>query len=540
MVFVTIIIIGDQYIIISISLVNSSHYSLDLSIYVDIVALIFLITVTLISIRVFNFRFRYINSTIDFSRFHILLLIFVIRIFVLILRNNIFIILVGWDGLGVTSYLLVIYYGNNKACNSGIITVITNRFGDIMIFLSLGLLFIAGITPIVFRDELSQSSLLFIFAVITAAITKRAQIPFSSWLPAAIAAPTPVSSLVHSSTLVTAGVYLLIRHFYMIENMYFIVYFIGLVTITTARFTAIVESDIKKMVALSTLRQLGIIFMAIGLSWSDIAFIHLIIHAFFKAIIFISTGNLIHFSRGYQAISITGGLLWSSPVNSSGIIVASFSLIGSPFAAAFYSKEPIMEISLLYLDRTFLGFITWLGVVFTIVYSTRFLVITIGVVYKRESLNHVREDRPLDFIGVLVLFVPAFAGGAVISIIFIEYPTSIGYSRIYKLFVAATFISRLVLSFAYTSLWERKTYPVCSFISLSGLNIIRSKLWTHPALNVRSILNRYNFDYNYSILTVFINSKGGINYGLNSISNLLYIIIPLIFFLLVIVYTTLF
>lgn len=272
-------------------------------------ALIFLITVTLISIRVFNFRFRYINSTIDFSRFHILLLIFVIRIFVLILRNNIFIILVGWDGLGVTSYLLVIYYGNNKACNSGIITVITNRFGDIMIFLSLGLLFIAGITPIVFRDELSQSSLLFIFAVITAAITKRAQIPFSSWLPAAIAAPTPVSSLVHSSTLVTAGVYLLIRHFYMIENMYFIVYFIGLVTITTARFTAIVESDIKKMVALSTLRQLGIIFMAIGLSWSDIAFIHLIIHAFFKAIIFISTGNLIHFSRGYQAISITGGLL---------------------------------------------------------------------------------------------------------------------------------------------------------------------------------------------------------------------------------------
>merc|ERR1711874_439187 len=161
----------------------------------------------------------------------------------------------------------------------------------------------------------------------------------------AIAAPTPVSSLVHSSTLVTAGVYLLFRHLNeLLRFSYFnFVLIAGTATMIIARFSALNEKDIKKIVALSTLRQLGLIITSLGSGWIFIGFFHLIIHAFFKAIIFIRVGNLIHFSQFYQAIKNSGRSLFSSPFNRSTLVLARIRLCGGPFAAAFFSKEPIIE-----------------------------------------------------------------------------------------------------------------------------------------------------------------------------------------------------
>jgi len=218
------------------------------------------------------------------------------------------------------------------------LTVLSNRFGDVLILLRIGLILHIGSWNIKFYREILCLNSVFSIFLVVGAFTKRAQIPFRAWLPAAIAAPTPVSSLVHSSTLVTAGVYLLFRHLNELirfSQLNFIL-IVGVATIIMARLSALNEKDIKKIVALSTLRQLGLMATRLGLNWVFIRFFHLIIHAFFKAMIFIRVGNLIHFRQFYQAIKNRGRELFSSPFNRSTLVLARVSLTGAPFAAAFF------------------------------------------------------------------------------------------------------------------------------------------------------------------------------------------------------------
>ena len=223
-------------------------------------------------------------------------------IYLLILSPNLIRLLLGWDGLGVTSYLLVIFYQRNKSYNAGILTAITNRLGDVGLLISISLMLYLGNWNYIFINSFSSIfSNLIIFLIIISACTKSAQIPFSAWLPAAIAAPTPVSALVHSSTLVTAGVYLLIRiNLIIIEiNIRYILLLIGIITMIIAGFTAIIEIDIKKIIALSTLRQLGIIILTLGIGNPILSFFHLLSHAFFKAMLFICAGIIIHNIKDY-------------------------------------------------------------------------------------------------------------------------------------------------------------------------------------------------------------------------------------------------
>ena len=224
-------------------------------------------TVLIISFSVFRFSYRYISHYKFYTRFHILLFTFVCSILLLIVSSNLLFTIIGWDGLGVSSYLLVIYYGRRKSYNAGILTVLSNRVGDALIIFRIGFILYMGSWNINFYKELLNTSDIFIFLLIIGAFTKRAQIPFSAWLPAAMAAPTPVSSLVHSSTLVTAGVYLLFRHLNDIEGycQFNIITITGIATIIIARLSALNEKDIKKIVALSTLSQLGLIVARLGL-----------------------------------------------------------------------------------------------------------------------------------------------------------------------------------------------------------------------------------------------------------------------------------
>merc|ERR1712223_1307931 len=202
-----------------------------------------------------------------FNRFHFLLSSFVASIILLVLSPNLVRILAGWDGLGVSSYLLVIYYTRAKSFNSGMVTFLSNRVGDSFMIMRVPYFIIL---PSLNRMEISYFSdrpMTIIMVVILASLTKSAQIPFRAWLPAAMAAPTPVSSLVHSSTLVTAGVYLLFRHLNDIEGycQFNIITITGIATIIIARLSALNEKDIKKIVALSTLSQLGLIVARLGL-----------------------------------------------------------------------------------------------------------------------------------------------------------------------------------------------------------------------------------------------------------------------------------
>jgi len=251
--------------------------------------------------------------------------------------------------------------------------------------------------------------------IVLAAITKRAQIPFSAWLPAAIAAPTPVSALVHSSTLVTAGVFLLIRFFpcLIIREMKRILFFSGALTITMARLGALYEMDLKKIIALSTLSQLGLIIMALRINMYILAFFHLLTHALFKASLFLAAGRVIHLFRGSQDVRRLRIVTSCIPITSSLLVVCSLSLGGAPFLSAFYSKDKIIE-SVLEGGENFLRVLLLrVSVILTIIYRFR-LVYYISM--ERFSMPvEDNKDRSLIVKSIAVLSLGGVVGGSLIS-----------------------------------------------------------------------------------------------------------------------------
>ena len=250
-------------------------------------------------------------------------------------------------------------------------TALVNRLGDVGLLICRGLMFSLGhwtFTPLRVSTRGLDSYLVLI--LILAACTKRAQIPFSAWLPAAIAAPTPVSALVHSSTLVTAGVYLLIRFNILYLTRYWrnFLILLGAMTILIAGLAAIFEKDLKKIIALSTLSQLGIMIITLGGQAPLLAYFHLLSHAFFKAILFICAGIIIHNIKEYQDLRKGGRTL---PITVRVISISNISLCGLPFLRGFYSKDLILEIILMQRQSLIFGLILFLATFLTVVYSCR-------------------------------------------------------------------------------------------------------------------------------------------------------------------------
>ena len=353
-----------------------------------------------------------------FSRFIFLVFSFVISIYLLILRPNLIRLLLGWDGLGVTSYLLVIFYQRSKSFNAGIITALTNRLGDVGLLICIRIIIRMGDWTYRFIRNINNNvSLIFIFILITSACTKSAQIPFSAWLPAAIAAPTPVSALVHSSTLVTAGVYLLIRINMLVSTTTISVglILIGTLTIVMAGFTAIFEIDMKKIIALSTLSQLGIIIITLGAKIPLLSFFHLLSHAFFKAILFICAGIVIHNIKDYQNIRKIGNSLIALPLISSVIIIANLRLRGLPFLTGFYSKDLILEIIIISNLSKFIFFLVIVGTFLTMAYSCRLRYLVSLRLIKRESCFMIIEGDKFIITGILILIPFSIFGGINLS-----------------------------------------------------------------------------------------------------------------------------
>ena len=343
---------------------------------------------------------------------------FIISIFLLILSPNLIRLLLGWDGLGVTSYLLVIFYQSNKSYNAGILTALTNRLGDVGLLVSISLIIYIGSWTYTYVNIVNSIlSHMLVYLIIISACTKRAQMPFSAWLPAAMAAPTPVSALVHSSTLVTAGVYLLIRiNLLIVEiNIRKFLSVLGMLTIIMAGITAIVEIDMKKVIALSTLRQLGIIIIILGIGNPVLAFFHLISHAFFKAILFMCAGLIIHRIKDYQDIRKIGFNYLNINLSVSIMMIANIRLCGLPFLRGFYSKDLIIEIVIIKGKNIFLFLILILGTGLTVIYSCRLnFLISLNFI-KTESFYNISENATLILIGILFLIPISVLGGLTIS-----------------------------------------------------------------------------------------------------------------------------
>nr|QVT15621.1 NADH dehydrogenase subunit 5 [Simocephalus sibiricus] len=339
----------------------------------DYISCLFLATVFCISSNVVWYSQSYMSEDKDANRFILLVFGFVISMALLIISPNIVSILLGWDGLGLVSYCLVVYYPTKKSSSAGMLTVLSNRVGDVCILIAIAWFSLVGDYNFLVWNESSELMnlnylpLLMIFG----AMTKSAQIPFSAWLPAAMAAPTPVSALVHSSTLVTAGVYLLIRFSFLMENWSLLLLFLSTMTMFMSGVVAIFEYDLKKIIALSTLSQLGVMMFSISLGMYTIALFHLITHALFKALLFLSAGALIHGIGGSQDIRHFGSLIKNFPLVGVCLNLANLSLCGIPFMSGFYSKDLIVELACQNSWNLFIILLMFISLGLTVLYSIR-------------------------------------------------------------------------------------------------------------------------------------------------------------------------
>lgn len=413
-------LLNDLVYFIEWEVVSLHSISIVITFLFDWISLIFISFVLLISSLVIFYRNQYIAEDFNVNRFILLVLIFVISIMILIISPNLIRILLGWDGLGLVSYCLVIYFQNVKSYNAGILTALSNRIGDVALLLAIAWILNYGRWNYIFYLEIMSKDLEIIIIgglVILAAITKRAQIPFSSWLPAAIAAPTPVSALVHSSTLVTAGVYLLIRFNILLVDSWlgqFLLLISGL-TIFIAGLGANFEFDLKKIIALSTLSQLGLIIRILSIGFFKLAFFHLLTHALFKALLFICAGVIIHNVKNAQDIRFIGRLNIRIPLTCGCFNIANLALCGIPFLAGFYSKDLILEIVILSYINFFSFFLFFFSTGLTVCYSFRLVYYSITGDFNITSLNILNDKRWVISFSIFFLIFIAIIGGSILN-----------------------------------------------------------------------------------------------------------------------------
>nr|YP_002734952.1 NADH dehydrogenase subunit 5 [Coptosoma bifarium]ABZ01989.1 NADH dehydrogenase subunit 5 [Coptosoma bifarium] len=383
---VFLIFMGFHFIFLDLSMfLDWELYSLDsvsvtFTLYFDWMSIMFMGVVLLISSMVIYYSSFYMCTDIFMIRFLFMVLLFIFSMMLLIVSPNMFSILLGWDGLGLVSYCLVIYFQNYKSYNAGMLTVLINRLGDVAILVCIAWLFNFGGLNYYFSFHYISNGVMFLFVLISlAAFTKSAQIPFSSWLPAAMAAPTPVSALVHSSTLVTAGVYLLIRFYSLLENFNLtLLLFLSCMTMFMAGLGANFEFDLKKIIALSTLSQLGLMMGVLFLGGPLMSFFHLLSHAFFKALLFLCAGLIIHAMNGVQDIRYMGFLSNQMPFTFTCFCVSTFSLCGLPFLSGFYSKDFILEFLSFSGMNLLIYLLFFFSVGLTVSYSFRLIYYCVG------------------------------------------------------------------------------------------------------------------------------------------------------------------
>ena len=485
------ILVNERVYIIEWHIFNLRRLSVIFTLVMDFISLLFLGVVFCIRGSVFYYRGGYIEKDKNYNRFIFLVLIFVISMRFIVLSPNIIRILLGWDGLGFVSYGLVIYYQNEKSSAAGILTVLSNRVGDVAILIRIGLItaggswnFFISYYNLVDIDELTK------FLVVIGATTKRAQIPFSAWLPAAIAAPTPVSALVHSSTLVTAGVYLIIRFYPAVEGRIVKVYLliISCVTIFIRGLGANFEFDLKKIIALSTLRQLGVILRRLAIGLKILAYFHLLRHALFKALLFICAGQVIHNIGGCQDIRVIGNLRVKIPLTLRFIRLANLALCGFPFLAGFYSKDMILELAFLSWINFISFFLYFTSTCLTVIYSFRLIYFTLTGDYNYANLNIIREENKIIINSLIVLGVGSVVGGRIFRWMIFFEPCFICLSDLIKILVL---VSCTVSAFSgyIINLFILDSYKsVRKFVIL--IKTFIGRIWNIPF--IRTKINNYS------------------------------------------------
>nr|QXG19057.1 NADH dehydrogenase subunit 5 [Drosophila ananassae]QXG19460.1 NADH dehydrogenase subunit 5 [Drosophila parapallidosa] len=417
--------------------VSLNSMSIVMTFLFDWMSLLFMSFVLMIASLVIFYSKEYMESDENINRFIMLVLMFVLSMMLLIISPNLISILLGWDGLGLVSYCLVIYFQNIKSYNAGMLTALSNRIGDVALLLAIAWMLNYGSWNYIFYLEVMQNEfemLLIGSLVMLAAMTKSAQIPFSSWLPAAMAAPTPVSALVHSSTLVTAGVYLLIRFNILLSSSWLgqLLLLLASLTMFMSGLGANFEFDLKKIIALSTLSQLGLMMSILSMGFYKLAMFHLLTHALFKALLFMCAGAIIHNMNNSQDIRLMGGLSIHMPLTSACFNVSNLALCGMPFLAGFYSKDMILEVVMISNINMFSFFLYFFSTGLTVSYSFRLVYYSMTGDLNCGSLNMLNDESWVMLRGMMGLLIMSIIGGSMLNWLIFPIPYMICLPKLMK------------------------------------------------------------------------------------------------------------
>nr|ATA58337.1 NADH dehydrogenase subunit 5 [Bolivaritettix yuanbaoshanensis] len=451
----------------------------------DWMSLIFMGFVLMISFTVLFYSNDYMMGDLTKSRFVLLVMMFVLSMLFLIISPNLISILLGWDGLGLVSYCLVIYYQNIKSFSAGMLTALTNRVGDVFILMSISWMLNFGSWNYIYYYDYfyySYDYTLICYLVMLAAMTKSAQIPFSAWLPAAMSAPTPVSALVHSSTLVTAGVYLLIRFSpLMILNCNYYMLFIGCLTMLMSGLVANYEFDLKKIIALSTLSQLGLMMGILSLGFPTLSFFHLLIHALFKALLFLCAGCYIHSLLDQQDIRYMGSLVKLMPYSSVCFNVANLSLCGFPFLSGFYSSDLILEVCSLDELNIIIYLMFYISTGLTAMYSIRLFYYSLINNFNFNVLRDFNNSGSSMNLGMLILLMLVILGGSIMSWLLFPTPSCIYLPLSLKLLTLMVVLIGLYLGYFINLL----NFDVYNNIYYVNIKYFMGYMWFMPFLSTK-------------------------------------------------------
>jgi NADH-quinone oxidoreductase subunit L len=413
------------------SVVNLEEFKLNASFQIDSLSIWMTLIITGIGSLIHLFSIGYMSHDEGFYKFFAYLNLFIFSMLLLVLGSNYFVLFFGWEGVGMCSYLLIGFHFSDisKGTENSIAArkaFIMNRIGDVGLLFALFML-LATFGTVEYNEiaakvaELKLASLIPYAAVgaitlclFLAATGKSAQIPLFTWLPDAMAGPTPVSALIHAATMVTSGIYLVVRSNFLFELAPFtkeIILYIGLATSLTAAFIAMRQSDIKKVLAYSTVSQLGLMFVALGMGAYTVALFHVTTHAFFKALLFLGSGSVIHAMSDEQDIRKMGGLAKKIPITHSTFLIGTLAISGFPLLSGFYSKDEIIAHALMH--NPFVFGTLMIAVTLTAIYMFRlyFLVFQGSFRGDHHTESHIHESGPSMTIPLIVLAVLSVFGG---------------------------------------------------------------------------------------------------------------------------------
>nr|UEP17958.1 NADH dehydrogenase subunit 5 [Ophiocreas oedipus] len=407
---------------------SASLQEFKLSFIIDPPFVLFTCVALFVTWSIVEFSHFYMNNDHNKGPFINTLIFFLLFMILLVSSNNLFLLFVGWEGVGILSFILISWWFTRSDANSSALqAIIYNRIGDSGMILFIAISAISfnswNLNEIFFLENNSPISSWAILGVILAAAGKSAQFSLHPWLPSAMEGPTPVSALLHSSTMVVAGVFILFRCSPILNHSQWALTSISILGSLTALFaasTALCQFDIKKIIAYSTTSQLGLMTVAIGLNIPNLALFHICTHAFFKSLLFLCSGNIIHSLNNEQDIRKMGNSANFLPITTNCLIIGSLALSGIPFLAGFYSKDLILEASQNNLGNSISIILALTATFMTAIYSIRIIFFLISPNTSFPPLSPISEETFNSISPLLRLIIGVIFGGWLLSIFFFD------------------------------------------------------------------------------------------------------------------------